>query len=49
LRASSAFLRGAEFLQILEFLHKFLQCELGSSGNARDLCGQEKSPRALIL
>ena len=39
----------AEFLQILEFLHKFLQCELGISGNAWDLCGQEKSPRALNL
>ena len=39
----------AEFLQTVEFLHEFLLCELGSSGNAWDLRGHEKSPRALML
>jgi hypothetical protein len=32
-----------------EFLHQFLQCDLRFVGILRDVFGQEKSPRALIL
>jgi hypothetical protein len=34
--------------QILEFLHKFLQCELGRYGTLVDVLGQQNRDRALI-
>ena len=39
----------APYCAILEFLHKFLQCDLRFVGIYWDVFGQEESPGALIL
>ena len=39
----------APYCAILEFLQKFLQCDLRFVGISWDVFGQEKSPRVLIL